>query len=247
MGTMAVDHGSELHLLRFLGRHRAQFDGAVRAAIQADSGLPATHIRWLDFPFDPKSPQRDGEWKGVDFLGDAGQDAWKQFWPDPRSGDPRRNGAPSWDAVGRIRLAGHEEWLLVEAKAHLGELRSPQATCGAGGKSLVTIKRALQATWQSLVRGSESEWPTLEPAWLGRDYQKANRLACLHFLNTVAKAPARLLYVYFLGDSFRDAPATEGGWRLALAEQRADLGLAAIPLERVHEVFLSVGGNATMR
>lgn len=240
---MALDHGSELHMLRYLGRHRNRLDSAVRSVLK-DEGIALTcDIEWLDFPFDAKAPQKDAEWKGVDFLADAGGPAWKAFWPDPQAGVLTRSGAPSWDAVGRISHNGKSEWLLVEAKAHLKELRNPSARCGAKGASLNLIKKSLMRTWTEYSAPESPSWAALEAVWLGKDYQKANRLACLHFLNQIHKSPARLLYVYFTGDSFSDAPIHAAGWQDEIAAQYGAMGLSEAAVARVHEIFLSVDGR----
>jgi hypothetical protein len=44
MAGMNSSYGSELHLLRMLGRHRAYFDARVRTVIGFDA------VEWLDFP-----------------------------------------------------------------------------------------------------------------------------------------------------------------------------------------------------
>lgn len=95
MGLMGIGYGSEFHLLRMLGRHRAQFDRELLARLKADN-LPAESVEWLDSPFNPKGKTRDGEWKSVDFLADKGGEDWKRFWPDKRAGQPNRDGVPSW-------------------------------------------------------------------------------------------------------------------------------------------------------
>ena len=230
-------------MLRFLGRHRLMLEDAVTAAFATNKGFTLGDIAWLDFPFDPCSPQGDGEWKSVDFLPNAGGVAWLDFWPDKRAGTAGRTGVPSWDAVALLRTNGRPEWLLIEAKARLGELRNTSAKCGAGGKSLATIKRSLKETWQASSGKLDGEWPEFERVWLGKDYQKANRLACLHFLNQINRTPARLLYIYFTGDSFRGSPVNAAGWKGAIDAQNSALGLAHSSIDRVHEIFLPVGSN----
>jgi hypothetical protein len=44
MARLNAGYGSELHLLRMLGRHREYFNGKIRDATGADG------IEWLDFP-----------------------------------------------------------------------------------------------------------------------------------------------------------------------------------------------------
>ena len=134
---------------------------------------------------------------------------------------------------------GREEWLLVEAKAHIDELNT---NCGAKAeKSLYTITRALAETGKSLnITNPES--------WLNGYYQYANRLAVLHFLNK-HNVPARLLFIYFCGDERPDScicPADETGWTEALQKQDKHLGIQNSTGDlknRVHRIFLDINGS----
>ena len=110
MGKFEHGYGSEWHLLRYLGYHRHNFSEQIIKVIGGKN------IKWLDFRF-PKSnlPSKlDRELVGLEFIDD--QDVlnkWRSFWP--QSGTSQ-----NWDAVGKIHHDGHDEWVLVEAKAHLG-------------------------------------------------------------------------------------------------------------------------------
>ena len=82
-------------------------------------------------------------------------------------------------------------------------------------------------------------------------YQFCNRLTFLHLLNR-AGIPARLLFVYFLGDRFPSTravacPAAEGGWLAVLDEMHRHVGwTGGNPLaSRVHRLFLPVAPIAT--
>jgi hypothetical protein len=235
MAHIGDGYGSEWHLLRFLGRHRDHLSAAVLAKTGGDA------VHWLDFGFDPEGGQPDEEHKGLGFLlcpptvgltGDAAlADQWAAFWP--QTGNP-----PNWDAVGLLRHGDVSEWLLVEAKAHIGEM---QQSCGAGEQSRRQIEAALAQTREALgVTGSAP--------WTDGYYQHANRLAVLWFLLSHS-VPARLLFIYFTGDQRAGAecPSDEAGWAAPLAAQDAHLGLdtAADPSgvrARVHKLFLPVGG-----
>src|SRR5258705_2426512 len=59
---------------------------------------------------------------------------------------PHGRGIQTWDAVGRIKRGSAEEWLLVEAKAHIGELKS---NCKADG-GLERIRQTVDATKAAL-------------------------------------------------------------------------------------------------
>lgn len=241
MGTIGYTYGSEWHLLRFLGYHRDLLDRAVEEAIPG-----GTVLEWLGTGFEAnpsaidREPPRllDREFEGMSFLPRAGRDellpSLREFWPTTGS-------MPNWDAVGRVGVDGEDAWLLVEAKSHLGELRS---TCGAkpesqgGGRD--KIIRAFKQTQDQLGIAVGPD------AWLGPYYQFCNRLAFLHFLTTHG-VPTRLLFVYFLGDRFPPThaalcPGTEAGWQGALGQMARHTGWNSdSPLaSRVHRVFLPV-------
>ena len=157
------------------------------------------------------------------------QEKWRSFWP--QTGNP-----PNWDAVAKARIAGIDEWILVEAKANHPELCSQQ--CGAKDKSLKRILRALALTKKAL--GVHRCY-----RWEGTYYQYANRLACLYFLNEIAKRPAQLIFLYFVGDCFPDGrrcPATEQEWKTLIEACHLTLGIFGPHLlsNRVHDIFLSV-------
>jgi hypothetical protein len=224
MADMGSGYGSECHLLRYLGRHRNRLDQRVLNLTGADN------VAWLDHPFDPNKTWLDGELKGLDFLepNDPTCKKWANVWP--QQGNP-----PNWDAVARIQINGVAEWLLVEAKANLQELRSSCKAKAEGGRPLITD--TLAAVKPTLGVAEDRDW-------LNGYYQYCNRIAVLEFLNR-HKTRARMMFVYFLGDkgdSTRTCPTDVGGWRAALEEQKKHVGLPRHhPLyDRVHELFLEV-------
>ena len=113
MGEMGYGYGSECHLLRFLGRHRRLLNRRILGVVGGES------VDWLDLGFKPSKAWPDAEIKGLDFLPQdhPARAAWKQWWPQGR-------GIHNWDAVGQVRFGDVEEWLLVEAKANMEELKS---------------------------------------------------------------------------------------------------------------------------
>lgn len=125
------------------------------------------------------------------------------FWP---------RGGPQWDALG---LASDGTRVLVEAKAHVAELRS---TCGAGADSLKQIRAAMDRTkarW-----GAESSHD-----WTAPFYQYANRLTHLDFLQQHG-VKAILLFVYFVGDRDMRGPDRQEEWEAALAQVYTHLGVS---------------------
>jgi hypothetical protein len=224
MGKMECGYGSDWHLLRFLGYHRGLLDQRILKAVGGDS------IAWFDFGFSKSEFWLDAQVKGLRFLnsGDPALTAWKQWWP--QSGNSH-----NWDAVGQVRFGDVKEWLLVEAKAHLGELR---ADCKAvSPHSKYIIQSAFAETKQALGVPKDRDW-------MHEYYQFCNRVAALHFLNE-HNVPSRLLWVYFVGDQgdgVRVCPADREGWQESLRAQDEHVGLPkGHRLEnRIHKLFLPI-------
>jgi len=227
MAGLNPHYGSELHVLRMLGRHREFFNRKVLDATGADG------IEWLDFPSGnvrregKKKPAWDCEWDHLNFLsdGDSARESWGRAWPLHRKG-------PHWDAIGRLRFGGEIcEWLLVEAKANLEELSS---SCGAKG-SLARICQTLDETKSLLGVADNCDW-------LNGHYQYCNRLVVLDLMNRAGSA-ARLAYVYFygdVGDKRRTCPASPSELEPALRQQDTHVGLPpGHHLEqRIHRLFI---------
>jgi hypothetical protein len=230
MAGLSASYGSELHLLRMLGRHRSYFDRKVLDVTGADS------IEWRDFPSGARREDTAGnvywdrEWQQVAFLdpGDYGRTAWNAAWPSRGTG-------PNWDAVGVLRYGVAQEWLLVEAKANVQELLSE---CGAkDAHSIKLIRGTLDQTKAALDVPATVDW--MQPY-----YQFCNRLAVLHVMNK-ARSPARLLYVYFCGDvgnSGRTCPPSQAEWTEPLRSQERQVGLRADHglKDRIHKCFIDV-------
>ena len=75
-------------------------------------------------------------------------------------------------------------------------------------------------------------------------YQFCRQIAALYFLNE-HNVPARLLYIYFVGDHSaegRSCPSSEADWQESLQAQDEHVGLPqGHKLEgRIHKLFLSV-------
>lgn len=224
--SIGYGYGSEWHLLRWMGRHRQEFDRLVLAAI----GNGAAALDWLDSAWNRGAVWPDAEIKGLDFLPVAhpARIDWEQKWP-------QTGNVPNWDAVGRLLLGdGSTEWVLVEAKAHVGELKS---SCGAkanGGRPL--IKRFLDDAKQAL-------GVPVSHDWLTDHYQYANRVANLHFLQANGVS-ARLLMICFTGDRRPgwSCPVNQQAWQPALQKAKAHLGLSSGHglANRIHELYLPV-------
>jgi hypothetical protein len=224
MAGMGYGYGSECHLLRWMGRHRSAFDEAVRQAM----GKSSNAVNWLDFNF-AGSDWPDAELKGLDFISDAATQAdWSTWWPKGR-------GIHNWDAVGWWGDPAQKELVLVEAKAHVGEIRSECKAKPAGGRGV--IEQSLKET--AAIVGVTDIKP-----WMEDHYQLANRLAIVHFLRKCGYNP-HLILIYFVGDirnTSRICPQTPHAWAVELYKQKIEMGLtsthALSPF--VHELFLHV-------
>jgi hypothetical protein len=228
MARLNPCYGSELHLLRMLGRHRRFFDQAVRDITGADE------IEWFDFPSGDMRVDKHGhamwdrEWQHLEFLTDdaPAKSAWDTAWPTHRPGH-------NWDAIGRLHFGAAREWVLVEAKANLQELASD---CHAEDPwTRKAICQTLDATKAALGAPESCDWSK-------HYYQFCNRLAVLHAMNGAGSA-ARMLFVYFfgdVGDGGRTCPASKAEWADELAKQDRHVGLPADhPLkDRTHRLFV---------
>jgi hypothetical protein len=222
MAKIGKGYGSEYHLHRHLQSGRNTLEASVAQSL----GVRLREVRWV---MPTKTERR--EWKGMDFLrqDDRVMSNWRQFWP-------QRGNPPNWDAVAMISAFQPEEWVLFEAKANHPEFCSkPSGATGLGRKKILA---ALGKTKKQL--GVHRDYP-----WEGTYYQYANRLACLYFLNFVVGVPARLVFVYFIGDCFPDGrrcPASEDDWKPLVHACHLTLGLPEKHAlsERVHQVFIPV-------
>lgn len=128
------------------------------------------------------------------------------FWP--------RRG-PQWDGLGKTK---NGSVLLVEAKAHLSEIKSPASQAGDMSRKL--IEKSFKEVKSFL--GVE-----LDADWSGLYYQYANRIAHLYFLHELNKIPAYLIFLCFINDKEMNGPASESEWNTAIHEIENHLGLPA--------------------
>jgi hypothetical protein len=213
-----------------MGRHRKAFDAAVLSVIKREN----SRIEWLDFEFKPGEKWPDAELKGMDFLKNEGllQKNWNEFWPTG-------GGIHNWDAVGWVTSDGIRELLLVEAKAHIGEIKTD---CQA--KDPGSIKKIEE----SFVKVKKELGVPAEVDWMKGYYQVTNRIAAQHFLHEQNKIPSHLLFIYFIGDlrsARRTSPQSEQEWQPALQAQDDHIGLPkGHALENwIHKLFLKIDND----
>ena len=145
----------------------------------------------------PLEADEFSEYRDAEFLERIGAanlaDELRSFWP--------RRG-PQWDALARTDSG---EVLLVEAKAHIGEVCSTPAK--ASDASRQQIEAALKKTASFLNAKPRAPWATCF-------YQLTNRIAHLYFLRK-HRVPAWLVLVNFLNDGEMRGPASAAEWEAA--------------------------------
>jgi len=141
------------------------------------------------------------------------------FWP---------SGGPQWDALGKTTRG---DILLVEAKAHVGELVS---NCGACPSSLSLIQQSLDETGRFFGSTSTAVWSQVY-------YQYANRLAHLYLLRKENTVPAWLVFIYFVNAEDVKGPASVEDWRSAIETVHVHLGVTQKQLgPHVVDLFIDV-------
>jgi hypothetical protein len=226
MGQMALGYGSEFHLLRWLGRHRNEFDKRVNSLLKTDN------ISWLDFDFDSKKAIPDKEIIGLNFLDKNTQDTvistWKKEWP-------QTGNSMNWDLVGFTEKNNEKTWILIEAKAHLGEL---EQDCGASSiESLAKIEKALA---ESAKRNSITILD--KNPWTKKYYQLANRIYVLDLLKRHS-IKVKLVNIYFIGDMCsknRKSPQNILDWQTKLVEMKKYLNIEQLTTLEIKDLFLEI-------
>lgn len=142
---------------------------------------------------DDYAEYRDGPFLDRIGLGEL-TDKLSQFWPSR---------GPQWDALATT-ASGHI--LLVEAKAHIGEICSPGSA--ASTTSRAKIEKALADT-ASYMGARKPNAP-----WVETFYQLANRFAHLFFLRE-NNVTAWLVLVNFIDDDDMKGPRSAAEWQAA--------------------------------
>lgn len=226
MGKMALGYGSEFHLLRWLGRHRNEFDKRVKNVIEVNN------VTWLDFNFGETKNTLDNELIGIEFLKNEPGfnkilDCWKNEWPQSGS-------SMNWDLVGYTTHNSIKTWILIEAKADFAEMKQKcQAT---SPRSIEKIETALANTAKNNGIRIKDDSP-----WTRKFYQIANRLFVLDFLKR-NRINAKLINIYFVGDEIpnnQKLPKNKEEWKPKIVEMKNYLAIENSDLA-MYELFLDV-------
>jgi len=210
--------GSQKWVQLLVNQNPALIDSQLHGRLECEK------IEWLS----PLVDDDYAEYRDKDFLDRLGITTlayvplWR-FWP--------RNG-PQWDALART---DNEQIILLEAKSHVLELRSPPTGAKPNSTSRAKIEQALGNTQRYIGARSDADW-TLNY------YQYANRLAHLYLLRGLNGILAHLVFLYFVNDTQQRGPRSADEWRASLAAVKTTLGLQAEhPLSSyVHDVFVDV-------
>jgi hypothetical protein len=203
----------------------------LQAAVNAHPDLFQTELQKLR-PFQnhqftwlsPLVTDEYAEYRDQTFLRLLGvsleKKALAEFWPAR---------GPVWDGLGTTDK-GH--LILVEAKAHIGEIVSPASKASPKSRSLIEKSLLETAQYCGSKHGN---------VWSSTFYQYTNRLAHLYLLRVLNGLPAHLVFLYFVNAAEMRGPETRGEWQGAINHIHAQLGLGRHPLSQyVHDVFVNV-------
>jgi len=231
MAEIGFGYGSEYQLLRYLGHHRNE----LNKTIQENTRLKGELI-WLDFPKDKNRLSLDGEYRGIEFLKNGVSQfedlwlKWKEYWSS-------NGNLPNWDGIILHKIGSNEEWIIVEAKAHLKEIQS-------------TTKSSSNKTIQKAFVKTQNRFDICNDNWFDKYYQLANRLAFINFLLD-NKINASLLYIYFLNgyekcqlkDSKKVIIENKSvekieEWEKAIKEEYIELGINGDAEQYISKIFI---------
>lgn len=137
-------------------------------------------------------------------------------------------GGPAWHGLARTPWGAS---ILVEARSHPAELSS---ACAADTpQSLALIESALRETKEAFEVEADVDW-------CADHYQYANRLAHAYLMYELNAVPTELAFVYFVGDSEMNGPATRKEWESVVIATHDRLGVLGQLPRYVRDVFVDV-------
>jgi hypothetical protein len=180
--------GSQMWLQRLVNERPVDLNSLLLPRLQ-----PGASITWHS----PLESDNYAEYRDTAFLKLVGAERLSSelaaFWPER---------GPQWDALATSQGG---DILLVEAKAHVGELCSPSTQ--ASQESRKKIEASLEKTASYLGANPCAPWSTAF-------YQLANRIAHLYLLRK-HDLKAWLVLVNFVGDRAMEGPNSEAEWNAA--------------------------------
>lgn len=176
--------GSRLRCLLLTGQARDKTAGFFSTLFPPHVTVAAQDL-WAPRGLSEPDEAKLGETEG--FLIQSDRDALTAWW----LAEPRNANTPHWDMVSTCRVAGRPGLILVEAKAHEGEVCDDH--CGA------TNPRNRRRIQEALAEATAG-WNRMQPGFhLSTDshYQFSNRFAFAWKLATIG-IPVVLVYLGFL-------------------------------------------------
>jgi hypothetical protein len=193
MGKIGFGYGSEYQLMRLMGRHLNEFNLIVKKSMKL-----STNIVWHDFR---RTGLLDHEIMNIDFISsNTIRNQWNEIWPTNSN-----NAGINWDAVG----CSNDVIIIVEAKAHAQELF--QSMGATNIRSIDMIRKA----FSNLCNDFQIQ---LNDSWFDENYQLANHLVAVHFLNSRG-FKAKLLNLYFIHGYEIDAHGKKKDHSLSVKSQ----------------------------
>lgn len=164
--------------------------------------------RWMPNGFAQPEEARLGEAK--EFLGDAQRDCVTSWWLQVR----RNANTPNWDFVSTCTIGGQRGLVLLEAKAHAGELNSNDRCAAANEQNRKCIVQAIEEANGALGK----EWSLKTD----RCYQLSNRFAWAWKVASLG-IPVALVYFGFLkADEMRQPFSDHADWERCLLQYAQD-------------------------
>lgn len=194
---------------------------AINDPIRRSLGLKAVDVHWKS-PLEDDGLQEYRDMAALERLGvHLTERALPDFWPAR---------GPMWDG---LALLG-DQFILVEAKAHIAEVVSPRSR--AGEPALQRIRESMTEVQKAIASKSVGFVD-----WTGTFYQYANRLAHLYLLRELNREPVHLVNIYFLNAEDVGGPSTRLEWEGALKVVRTYLGVGRHRLSSYcHDVYVDV-------
>ena len=243
MAQIGHGYGSEFQLLRFLGHHRH----FLESTIYSTTGFKGP-FDWIDFGFADrmKSISGDLENKGLLFLENIiDKETYKSIDEEYKSYKiTDLDNWQNWDAIAVV----DKTILLVEAKAHKGEIGDKNRHSGKSGKEIL--------------RFMQDQLPEIKVTeeWLMTYYQFANRIATTALLEKhLSKIGfhAKALFIYFINGYCKrieenrriievkggKKDTSEASFKKEIEKELLELGLSNIPLEKYVAPHIFIDAN----
>jgi hypothetical protein len=204
--------GSRLRCLLLTSGTRREVAGQLAALAAPWAVVDPDLHQWLPNGLEDRAEAKLGE--SPSLLSQEHQKVVTDWWLTV----PEGANTPNWDIASAANIDGSKGLILVEAKAHVAEIKDDGKAKGGNAENHERIGRAIGAASKAL-----SE---VRPGWaLSRDshYQLANRFAWSWKIASLG-VPVVLVYLGFLNaDEMRDqgAPLSDGQAWERLVKQHA--------------------------